>query len=171
MSEQNLVDCTGYLGNYECNGGAYQNAFEYVMNVGIDTLAAYPYTGVNGTCAYSAAGSVTNDNGWWNIARNSELALQQAVALIGPVSVTVDASLPSFQFYKSGVYEPAGCTAAGIDHAVLAVGYGTTSEGQDYWLIKNSWGTSWGMDGYMMMARNDGNMCGIAYEAAVPIIN
>jgi len=171
LSEQNIVDCTVYLGNNECNGGAFQYAFEYVMDVGIDSLVSYPYTGVNGTCTYLASNSVTIDNGYWNIQENSETALQQAVALVGPVTVGIDASLPSFQLYKSGVYAPSACSALLIDHAVLVVGYGTTSSGQDYWLIKNSWGTTWGIEGYMMMARNDGNMCGIASDAGFPIIN
>lgn len=175
LSEQNIIDCTYSYGNDGCDGGAFQYAFEYVMDGGIDSLAAYPYTSANGTsdgtCQYVASESVTSDNGWWNIEQGSELALQQAVALVGPVAVGIDASLPTFNYYRSGVYEEAGCTAADIDHAVTVVGYGTTSSGQDYWLIQNSWGTSWGIDGYMMMARNDGNMCGIASDAAMPVIN
>jgi cathepsin L len=170
LSEQNLVDCTAYLGNYECGGGAYQYAFEYVMDVGIDSLVSYPYTGLNGTCAYVASESVTTDNGWYDVETDNELALQQAVALTGPVSVAVDASHESFQLYSSGVYAPTYCSASNLDHAVLAVGYGTTSSGQDYWLLKNSWGTSWGINGYMMMERNV-NMCGIAMDAGFPVIN
>jgi len=171
LSEQNLIDCSSSYGNDGCDGGAFQYAFDYVLNVGIDAAISYPYTGTNGTCQYSVSDSVTNDNGWWNVMKGSELALQQAVALTGPVAVGIDAGLTSFQYYRSGVYAESACTAANIDHAVLVVGYGTTSTGQDYWLIKNSWGTSWGMDGYMMMARNDGNMCGIASDAAMPVIN
>jgi hypothetical protein len=98
----------------------------------------------------------------------SELALQQAVALVGPISVGIDASLPSFQFYHSGVYNPSNCPANLLDHAVLAVGYGTTSSGQAYWLLKNSWGTSWGMNGYMMIARNANNTCGVATNPSFP---
>jgi len=95
LSEQNLLDCVS-PGN-GCDGGTFQNAFEYVMNVGIDSLASYPNTGVDEACAYSAANSVTTDNGWRNIDTYSELALQQAVAQAGPVSVVINAGLESFQ--------------------------------------------------------------------------
>jgi len=171
LSEQNLVDCTPYLGNVGCKGGAFQYAFEYVMDVGIDSLASYPYTAVDGTCVYSAANSVTMDNGWRNIVTYSEAALQQAVTEVGPVSVGINAGLESFQMYEGGVYAPSGCDPNALDHAVVVVGYGVTDEGQAYWLIQNSWGTSWGMEGFMMMARNDNNMCGIASDAGFPVIN
>jgi len=171
LSEQNLVDCTTYLGNGGCNGGAFQYAFEYVMDVGMDSLASYPYTSVDGTCVYSAANLVTMDNGWRNIATYSEPALQQAVAEVGPVSVGINAGLESFQLYEGGVYAPSGCDPNALDHAVVVVGYGVTDEGQAYWLIQNSWGTSWGMEGFMMMARNDNNMCGIASDAGFPVIS
>lgn len=172
MSEQNLVDCTYYLGNLGCEGGNVELAFYYVMSVGIDTYASYPYTGWanNGTCLYNPANSVTQNNGWRFIPEGNELALQQAVALVGPVSVSIDASLSSFDSYSGGVYAPANCSTTELDHAVLVVGYGTTTDGQDYWLIKNSWGTDWGINGYMMMERGV-NMCGVATAAIFPVID
>lgn len=169
MSEQNLVDCTTSYGNYGCNGGEMTIAFQYVQqNKGIDANVSYPYTATNGTCHYSSAVSVGYNSGYRSVQPGKELALQQAVAQIGPISVGIDAGQPSFQLYKAGVYSSAKCSSINLDHAVLAVGYGTTSDGQDYWLLKNSWGTSWGMNGYMMMARNDNNMCGIASDASFP---
>jgi len=168
MSEQNLVDCTTSYGNYGCNGGAMNAAFDYVeQNKGIDTNASYIYTATNGTCRYNTANSVGFNQAFQSIQTGNELALQQAVALIGPISVGIDASQPSFQLYKSGVYSSPKCSSVNLDHAVLAVGYGTQNN-QDYWLLKNSWGTSWGQSGYMMMARNDNNMCGIATDASFP---
>lgn len=173
MSEQNLVDCTYYLGNLGCEGGNVELALYYIMTVGIDTYASYPYTGWanNGTCMYNPANSVTQDNGGWRmIPEGDENSLQQAVSQVGPVSVSIDASLSSFDSYSGGVYAPTGCSTTELDHAVLVVGYGTTADGQDYWLIKNSWGTDWGINGYMMMERGV-NMCGVATYALFPVLN
>jgi cathepsin L len=176
MSEQNLIDCSTTEGNDGCDGGVIDYAFWYVQLNGLDSLATYPdvsnITGVsNDSCAYNSANVVTAVNSWRNIEAASEDALQQAVALVGPVSVGIDASKWSFQFYSSGVYSASACTAAGIDHAVLTVGYGVYQNTTDYWYIQNSWGTDWGLDGFIMMARNDGNMCGIASDASFPVID
>jgi cathepsin L len=95
----------------------------------------------------------------------SESDLQIAVANKGPVAASIDASRSSFQFYASGVYYESSCSSTSLNHALLIVGYGT-SNGQDYWLCKNSWGTSWGQSGYIMMARNRSNNCGIASQAS-----
>jgi cathepsin L len=152
-----------------CNGGVIDWAFEYVQqNGGIDTDEAYPYTGKQGTCSYQASNSVATCSGWYNVDSGNELALQQAVATVGPVAVAIDASQMSFQLYRSGVYSSSSCSSTNLDHAVLTVGYGTASNGQQYWLVKNSWGTSWGMNGYIEMARNQNNMCGIATEPSYP---
>jgi len=170
MSKQNLIDCTAYLGNHGCGGGAFQYAFEYVRGVGINSAAAYPYTGKNGACKYSAASSVTKAKTFQSVQPNSEPALQQATALVGPISIGINAGLSSFQMYKSGVYAPTGCSTTKIDHSVLVIGYGTSAAGQGYWLIQNSWGTTWGQQGYMMLARNANNMCGVSTDAAFPLI-
>lgn len=100
------------------------------------------------------------------VERGNETALQ--VALVKqPVATIVDASLASFQVYTSGVYYDPNCSSTHLDHMMLIVGYGTM-DGRDYWLVKNSWGSQWGMGGYMMMARNRGNNCGIASYASYP---
>jgi len=167
LSEQNLIDCS--TENYGCNGGAPDYAFQYVeSNGGIDTETAYPYTGQQGSCHYNAANSGAGCSGWTDLPSGDEDALLQAVATIGPISVAIDASSIMFQLYHSGIYQNPWCSSTNLDHAVLDVGYGTNSNGQPYWLVKNSWGTGWGQQGYFMMARNDGNMCGIATSASYP---
>ena len=104
-----------------------------------------------------------------DITKDSEAALQQAVAEVGPISIAIDAAHQSFQLYRSGVYYEPACSPTQLDHAVLVVGYGTL-DGQDYWLVKNSWGTTWGMNGYIMMARNRNNQCGVATAASYPLV-
>jgi len=99
------------------------------------------------------------------IKSGSESALQDAVANKGPIVVSVDASLTSFQLYASGVYADAKCNSTALDLALLVVGYGTLN-GQDYWIAKNNWGSTWGQAGYINIARNKNNMCGIASYAS-----
>jgi len=168
LSEQNLVDCSKPQGNEGCNGGLMTAAMDYIIkNKGIDTESSYPYTARDGTtCKYQAANSGATLTGYGNIQSGNENALQ-AAGVTGPVSVAIDASHNSFQFYSSGVYYEAACSPSQLDHGVLMVGWGTDG-GADYWLVKNSWGTDWGMKGYIEMARNRDNNCGIATMATLP---
>jgi len=168
LSEQNLMDCSYSQGDNSCEGGLMTNAMNYIIsNGGIDTEASYPYQGVDETtCSYSSSNSGATLASYNNIASGDENALQQAVYK-GPVSVAIDASQNSFQFYSSGVYSDPDCSSTSLDHGVLAIGWGVDS-GTAYWLVKNSWGTDWGLSGYIEMARNDNNMCGIATMATLP---
>jgi len=169
FSEQNLVDCSTKQGNQGCNGGLMDYAFEYVItNGGLDTEVSYPYTARDGVCKYNPANSGGKISSYKDIQTGSEAALQSAVATIGPISVAIDASHNSFQFYKSGVYSEPLCSAKNLDHGVLAVGYGVDA-GKNYWLVKNSWGTTWGSQGYIMMTKDKKNQCGIATAASYPI--
>jgi cathepsin L len=168
LSEQNLMDCSWAEGNEACDGGLMTQAMEYIIkNKGIDTETSYPYTATSSqSCKYKTADIGSTETSYTNVASGSETDLANKVNL-GPTSVAIDASHSSFQFYKSGVYYEPACSATQLDHGVLAVGYGTDGT-SDYWLVKNSWGTDWGMSGYINMARNRNNNCGIATMATLP---
>lgn len=173
FSEQQLVDCSYSYGNHGCNGGIMQNAFTYVHDKGITTESEYPYTASSTRSSCLSFNPVTYISGCVSVTPNSELQLTYAVNK-NPVSVAIEADSKSFQLYKSGVYDDiVGCGTT-LDHGVLTVGYGTEN-GKDYWLVKNSWSSSWGDNGYIKLLRNSKNsntqgMCGIAMDASYPII-
>jgi len=168
LSEQNLMDCSYSQGNQGCDGGLMTQAMDYIIsNGGIDTESSYPYTAQDGTCNYNAANSGSTLTTYNNVASGDEGALQNAV-YTGPTSVAIDASQSSFQFYSSGVYSDPDCSSTQLDHGVLSVGWGVdSSSNQNYWIVKNSWGTDWGQQGYIWMLRGQ-NMCGIATMATIP---
>ncbi|XP_034240439.1 cathepsin L1-like [Thrips palmi] len=171
LSEQNLIDCSNEYGNYGCDGGDMDPSFNYIKdNGGIDTEESYPYETKAGTCRYSKDNSAATVTGLVDIAAGSEKALQDAVKKVGPIAVAIDASNWSFQMYSEGIYNEPSCSTTDLDHAVLAVGYGSDGRNKDYWIVKNSWGTSWGEKGYIRMARNKKNNCGIASEASYPTV-
>nr|AKU38390.1 cathepsin L3 [Eudiplozoon nipponicum] len=177
LSEQQLVDCSSSYGNMGCNGGLMDNAFAYIKATnGIDYEDKYPYvSGDTGsaedTCYFKEEDIGAVDTGYVDIPTEDEAALQEAVANVGPVSVAINAGRADFMMYKQGIYKPDECPGQmnDLDHGVLVVGYGSEN-GQDYWIVKNSWGPDWGESGYIRMARNSGNLCGIATAASYPLV-
>ena len=169
LSEQNLMDCSKAEGNNGCKGGLMDRAFEYIIkNDGIDTEMSYPYQAHDEICRFRASNVGATQTSYRDIMHGSISGVVEACTNIGPISVAMDASKSSFHMYKSGVYKDAVCSSTKLDHGVLVVGYGTY-EGEEYFLVKNSWGTVWGMEGYFMISRQT-NMCGISTQASYPIV-
>lgn len=164
LSEQQLVDCSGPEGNQGCNGGLMDDGFQYIIdNKGLCSEASYAYTAAQGTCQTSCT-EIVQISSFVNVGTN-EPALKAAVA-ITPVSIAIEADQTGFQFYSSGVFS--GACGQALDHGVLAVGYGTDN-GQAYWIVKNSWGASWGESGYIRIAMGQ-NLCGISNEPSYPVV-
>jgi xylem cysteine proteinase len=169
FSEQHIVDCSKN-GNAGCNGGWMDNAFEYAKTHGLIRQANYPYTGRDGTCQESGKPTVVTVQSYTDIPEGNQAALAAAIAK-QPVSVAVHAGGLPFQFYKNGILDGAACGNA-LDHGIAAVGYGVEN-GKEYFIVRNSWGASWGESGYIRIARNDsvqGGVCGIALAASYPTV-
>jgi cathepsin L len=161
FSEQNLVSCDTI--DSACNGGLMDTAFSWTKsNGGLCTESGYPYTsgttGQKGTCTTTCTkNTAVAPKSFTDVAKNSDSALMTALAS-QPVSIAIQANQPAFQLYKSGVLT--GTCGSNLDHGVLAVGYGTWSDGTDYYKVKNSWGTTWGMSGYILIQRGNPQRCG-----------
>jgi len=170
FSEQEFVSCDNAGDDAGCNGGWMDSAFEYAESHGNwDSESDYPYasgSGVNPACK-AVTSSISNAvvTGYTDVTPDSDSALMSAIAQ-QPVSVAIQANQLAFQTYKSGVLT--GNCGTRLDHGVLAVGYGVWTDGTPYWKVKNSWGTSWGMDGYVLIERGNGNQCGILSAASYP---
>jgi len=176
-SEQDLVDCVRNVvlpGQTDtccdgCQGGLMDSAFEFMITKqdGLDdTESSYPYKGVDGSCSFKAGNAgPASVKSFTDITQGDENSLKDAVANVGPVSVAVDANT-FWQLYGGGVFKPLFCNKDKLNHGVAAVGYGVAGS-DEYWIIKNSWGSTWGEKGYMRM-RLGSNECGVANSAVYP---
>jgi len=169
LSEQQLLDCSGNEGNEGCSGGYTSSALQYIVdNAGLCSEAQYSYIGYPDTQCHDECTSIASIDGHTCVPALNETALLQAIT-VQPIAVAIEADQAIFQHYTGGVIDDAKCGQQ-LDHAVLIIGYGTdTTTGQQYYIVKNSWGSGWGINGYALVARNK-NMCGIASEPVMPII-
>merc|ERR1712051_469093 len=175
FSEQQLVDCAGLrYGNLGCNGGMQARAFKYLESHKAELESVYPYTSgkskKKSSCAYSKDSQTSVEvSTYKNVTQNSPSQMKAALAQ-QPLAVSIEADKKVFQTYKSGVLDSTSCGTK-LDHAVLAVGYGTEN-GKDYWLVKNSWNTTWGDQGYIKLAIVDGDgICGVQMGPLFPSSN
>ena len=192
FSEQDLVDCVKNVDSRVgpccdgCEGGLMSAAFAYLMGNqkgGDDLETNYPYLALDGSCSWSGDGpSLSKIIRQINLPLGSQSALEEAVSTVGPISVGVDAN-DDWQMYSDGVYIPdpdnGGCSSdpADLDHGVAVVGYNTdtfdvghANKTLSYWIIRNSWGTDWGIDGYMYLSKDAHNACGVANYATYPVV-
>jgi len=169
FSEQQLVDCAGgSYGNLGCNGGDMGTAIQYSADFGNELEVDYPYAGVDQKCAFQKPLIQTpKPIDPVNVATNNAQALKTAIA-DGPVSVAIEADTFVFQFYSGGILNSKSC-GTNLDHGVVAVGYGADASGKPYYIVRNSWGSSWGLSGYINIAIVDGaGICGIQMEPVFP---
>ncbi|XP_032248799.1 cathepsin L1-like [Phoca vitulina] len=173
LSEQNLPGCSWSQGNEGCRGGLMDYAFQHVRNNGgLDSEESDPYRAQDGSCEYTPEYPAANVTGLVNTPQQGA-SLLVAGAAVGPVSAAVPASLDPFQVYKEGIYYDPNCSSEDLDHGTLVVGYGSQGEepeNQKYWLVKNSWGRDRGTQGYMLLAKDRDDQCGIATMARFPVV-
>ena len=170
LSEQQIVDCDKV--DSGCDGGYMDNVFNWVIqNGGLVQTNDYSYHAKEALCNVDKSKSVVFVKSFVDVPAGNSTQLEAAVVQ-QPVSVAINAESYQFQFYHNGVFDLADCPNkdSDLDHGVGVVGYGTLN-GKDYWIVRNSWGASWGDNGYILMARGDGvNTCGILDAASYPLV-
>jgi len=168
LSESQLVDCCSACSG--CDGGFPSSAYDWVIkhqNGGFMKEEDYPYSPSEHSCKFDPSKVVVTISGYSEVASGSESDLAAKCASVGPIAVGIDASNWSFQLYSSGIYDEPSCSSYSLDHAVGVIGYGSEG-GVNYWIVRNSWGTSWGEEGYIRMVKDKNNQCGEATNACYP---
>jgi len=167
LSPQQIVDCDTIDGVQGCNGGYTESAYDYIVQAGgQEQMSEYPYTGENGKCKFNAQYIDAKISGFINISKD-ESALSGTLSITGPLSICLDAA--HWQDYQSGVMSNRDCCPllkCQMDHCVQLVGYNTTAS-TPYWIVRNSWNTNWGVDGYIWLEMGK-NTCGLANDVTWP---
>jgi len=168
LSEQQLMDCSTKEGDESCNGGLMDYAFQFVIdNKGICLETDYPYLARDEACKKGCKSYVTISN-YTDVVSGDEKSMGPFAAM-QPISIAIEADQAIFQDYRSGVLNGTAC-GTNLDHGVLIVGYDHDNKtGLDYWIVKNSWGKSWGMEGYVWLSRGF-NTCGLSLASSFPTI-
>lgn len=170
LSEQNLVDCAEAYGSMGCEGGFQEYAFEYIRDNGVALAQQYPYIQMeNPQCARNQTSNGVNIRDYVRIRPGDEEKMKEAIATLGPLACSMNANTITFAQYKDGIYDDDECNKEEVNHSVVVVGYGSEN-GKDYWIIKNSYSENWGDNGFMKLARNRNNFCGIASECSYPLL-
>lgn len=162
-SEQEIVDCCEYCSG--CDGGVECVTLDYILRLQDGLLMSeedYPYKFFQQRCAYDKTKGINKIKGYINGEKGDEENLKLLISQ-GVCDIGIDASRFSFQLYSGGIYDEPACSSTALDHAVGLVGYGSMND-QDFWIVRNSWGTSWGERGYIRMSRNKNNQCGVATD-------
>jgi len=169
LSEQQILDCNTQ--GATCRGAHRTKAFQYIIdNKGLTAETIYPYTAVKGTCNTTKANETfASIQSYRAVTANNESALMAAVAR-QPVTVAIQFPEMGFQFYKLGIFNGTCRQQGGLLHAVAVVGYGEEDDTK-YWLVKNSYGPTWGEEGYIRMKKDVASregLCGIARSPFYP---
>eukprot|EP00607_Mallomonas_marina_P000209 CAMPEP_0182429058 /NCGR_PEP_ID=MMETSP1167-20130531/25477_1 /TAXON_ID=2988 /ORGANISM="Mallomonas Sp, Strain CCMP3275" /LENGTH=293 /DNA_ID=CAMNT_0024612365 /DNA_START=207 /DNA_END=1088 /DNA_ORIENTATION=- len=170
FSEQELVSCDNK--DYGCNGGFMDDAFAWIeSNGGLCTEDDYKYTSGGGSSSKCEKKCKDDDKAApksYNDVKVDDVKSMMSALAQQPVAIAIEADQFAFQFYKGGVLS--GSCGQNLDHGVLAVGYGTYSNGMDYWKVKNSWGDKWGMDGYILIEKGEEDLCGVCASPVYPVL-
>ncbi|CAH0562411.1 unnamed protein product [Brassicogethes aeneus] len=165
LSEQQIVDCSVKSGNFGCGGGSLRNTLRYLEKTGgLMAYSDYPYKAKQQTCRFNRFKTIANISSWAILPARDEKAMEMAVAKIGPIAASINASPRTFQLYHKGVYDDPLCSSNTVNHAMLIVGYT-----KDAWILKNWWGKHWGENGYMRLKRHK-NRCGVSNYAAYAVV-
>lgn len=166
LSVQQIVDCSVLTGNLGCHGGSLRNTLRYCLHVGgLMAEGDYPYKNKQQICRFTPWQKKVNITSYVILPENDERALERAVATVGPVAVSINASPYTFQLYHKGIYDDPSCSSKRVNHAMVVVGYT-----KDAWILKNWWGDHWGMNGYMYL-RKGKNRCAVAKYAGYPVVD